>query len=98
MKESQDCVKVALGDVMKFGRVRFRVKKLFVTLGSNSAQGTKSKHEVSRLNIDSIQPSRLSDLSLGHDTQIFSRRSTETNMDAMVRMHSSANYSFDLQK
>ena len=29
---------------------------------------------------------------------MLSRRSTETGMDAMVRMHSSANYSFDMQK
>lgn len=28
LKEVRDSVKVALGDVMKFGRVRFRVKKL----------------------------------------------------------------------
>lgn len=29
---------------------------------------------------------------------MLSRRSTETGMDAMIRMHSSANYSFDMQK
>ena len=29
---------------------------------------------------------------------MLSRRSSEAGMDMMVRMHSSANYSFDMQK
>lgn len=38
LKEVQDCVKVVQGDIMKFGRVRFRVKKLVLNNISNLAE------------------------------------------------------------
>ena len=37
MKDVSDYVELVQGDVVKFGRVRFRVKKLFVTIGGATA-------------------------------------------------------------
>ena len=50
------------------------------------------------MHLDMIHDNRISEMSIGQDTQMLSRRSTEQGMDAMVRMHSSANYSFDMHK
>ena len=91
---------------MKFGRVRFRVKKLVVADSSQISPMKFNQSKVepapaqnnSNMHIDTLMNARrISEMSLG-DTQMLSRRSTETGMDAMVRMHSSANYSFDMQK
>ena len=34
MKNVEDLVKLEQGDIVKFGRVRFRIKKLYVTIGT----------------------------------------------------------------
>ena len=71
---------------MKFGRVRFRVKKLVI-------DNKRESKDVKPLPIDSV---RMSEMSIAQDTMIYSRRSSEAGMDMMMRMHSSANYSFDM--
>lgn len=93
MKDKKDSVKVAEGDVMKFGRVRFRVKKLVI----NNKEACKDfKLPLPTQNIDSL---RMSDVSLVQDTMIYSRRSSDAaGMDNMMRLHSSANHSFDIKK
>ena len=103
VKDLKDCVRVEQGDIMKFGRVRFRIKKLVVTDSSKSTKSGLNKLDL--LKIDQVNSSnsavrRLSELSMGaaNDTALNSRRSTEGGMDYMIRMHSSANYSFDMQK
>lgn len=90
LKDNYDCVKVEHGDILKFGRVRFRVKKLVVDQASVSDKNAKGKgSKVHTLELSHMQ--RLE--SLGNESML-SRRSTQ--MDQMVRMHSSANYSFDI--
>jgi len=56
--------------------------------------------KIDQLNISSARDGRNSEVSLGgaNETALNSRRSTEGGMDYMIRMHSSANYSFDMQK
>ena len=73
---------------MKFGRVRFRVKKLVIS----------KKVASDDLKLPPMDSVRLSEMSMAQDTMIYSRRSSEAGMDYMMRMHSSANYSFDMQK
>ena len=94
LKENIDSLKVEQGDVMKFGRVRFRIKKLHVGVGFKADSSAKAP-----LRIDSMRESTLHEMSIAQETQQYSRRSTDGGgMEYMVRMHSSANYSFDMQK
>lgn len=65
------------GDIIKFGRVRFRVKKL-VTLATGT--GLNEHHA---FDIDSAREVRLSE---ANDTALYSRRSTEGGADQMVRL------------
>ena len=39
LKDTSDCVELVQGDIIKFGRVRFRVKKLFLTIGTTAKRG-----------------------------------------------------------
>ena len=77
LKDPVDSVKVAQGDVMKFGRVRFRVKKLVVADLSNIVPikedlkngEPSSGQKMTHLNIDTMMNDRrLSEMSIGQDT------------------------------
>ena len=52
-KENEDSLKVETGDIIKFGRVRFRVKKLVISKADNALPGDKNMPP--SLAIDSIR-------------------------------------------
>ena len=103
-----ESVKVEQGDMLKFGRVRFQVKTLFVT------NKLKQKQQVPN-QLSQIHPERgeagihgrrntvippidedMFNESQRIGTMHSTRMNTDMGMDAMIRMHSSANYSFDM--
>lgn len=75
LKDNPDCVKVGQGDIMKFGRVRFRVKKLVVSDLNAAAMETKNEappnisgSAQNNNRLSNLHDRRLSEMSIGQDT------------------------------
>ena len=75
---------------MKFGRVRFRIKKLVVTTGSLALDPTSKS--LMKINLSRRVDSEPNVPETTHLSQI---SSDQGGMDTLVRMHSCENFSFE---